>query len=151
MVVKCAMCGNNMNIREGSKNVMFIDDKPCHKKCPKPKMSEQDAHDYNLLREKIKFYINTKPNPKNVKMGYNWTNIAMKIKQLKDKGYSYDDMLYALNETVKLQGCFFGFGAVVNNIEPIMYRKQVYETIEEPVVAETRKVDLKVLEDDLDW
>lgn len=151
MNVKCPVCGNNMVVREDSKNVMVVDGVIMHRKCPKPKMSKEDSHDYNLLREKIKFYINTKPNPKMTKFGYNWTNIAVKIKQLKEQGYSYSDMLYSLDETVKMQGCFFGFGAVVNNIEPIMYRKKQYESIDEVKKVEVGKIDLKILEDDMDW
>jgi hypothetical protein len=146
----CPICGNKMVVRDNSKNIRIIDGVVAHKKCPKPKMTEQESYEYKLLTDRIKYYIVSKPSDKGRKTGYNWANITNKIKQLKQQGYTYMDMLYTLEEVIKIQGCFWGFGAVVNNIDSIMYRKREAEKIVDKPKQE-QIINLKVIEDDINW
>ena len=50
-------------------------------------------------------------------------NYSSQIKTLKDKGYSYEDQLYALEETVKAKEGFWGYSSVLNNIGWIISKR----------------------------
>ena len=91
--------------------------------------------------------------------GLNFKKIANQIKELKDKGYSYEDQLYALNYIVEhSNNVFFGYTHVCNNIDWIMEKKRQHDKKVEqlenakntPVQEQTYDLS-SMLESEDDW
>ena len=120
---KCSKCGRNIKL--GSSNWVERGGKFYHIKCPKAKtLSVEESREYKELIDKVNGYLNTKPSDWLKQSGLNFMKVANQIKQLKDKGYSYQDQIYALDYLVEHKGAFFGYTHVVNNIQWIIEQKQ---------------------------
>ena len=162
----CPLCGRK--VVRTSKNVLLVDGNLCHKKCPKSKvdrtLSEQDKEDYKKLTDLIVKYRNECPKgfyQENPNVRLNFKALTPRIKKLKEQGYSYSDMIYALNECIDTQGGFWGFGSVENRIQDIIERKKQREEKENKLAFElehketfhgNKQVDLsKMLEEDDKW
>lgn len=120
----CPICGKKI-IRSGS-NWVLNGDTLVHKKCPKdtkPKLTKEESQDLLSLKNRISYWLETKPKGYVAETGLNFMRVGKQIKSLKDQGYSYKDQLYALDEIVKKQGGFYGYTAVVNSISGTMAKK----------------------------
>ena len=126
----CPICGRGIRVMDNNKNAILMDGQYCHKRCPVPKTPPEEQQALKSLKDRITFHIvyNNRNETAMVK-GFNWANINNKIKQLREEGFTYADMEYALDEVVKQQEGFWGFGSVVNNIRPIMERKRKQEQL----------------------
>ena len=91
--------------------------------------------------------------------GLNFKKIANQIKELKDKGYSYQDQLYALDYLVGYSNdTFYGYTHVCNNIDWIMEKKrqhdkkveQIQNKKDSPVQEQTYDLS-SMLESEDDW
>lgn len=125
--MKCYLCGRRIN--ENSNNWILKDGHAIHKHCPneKPKLSKEESEKYKQLLDRIRYHLNMNPAGYVVNTGLNFKKVVMQIKQLKEKGYSYDDQLYALDEIVKTKDGFYGYTSVVNNITWIIDKKHKIE------------------------
>ena len=72
---------------------------------------------------RITYHLNVNPAGYVKDTGLNFRKVANQIKQLKDKGYSYEDQLYALDECVKAKDGFWGYTSVCNNISWIIDKR----------------------------
>jgi hypothetical protein len=148
----CPRCGKRIVSRNGEYvNAALVDGEVIHKKCPKPKMSKEDAKAYVALRDQIAHYVCVSAKGYITQQGQSWKSVAKMIKEMKDQGYSYEDQLYALDKTVELQNGFYGYGSVRNNIERIMYLKNRKVQLKQETVPtkEVKKWEKK--EDDYEW
>ena len=113
-------------------------------------MTPNEKKEYRKLTDKIQWYIATANRNTSVS-SYNWQNIAKKIKELRLSGYSFDEIEYALDATVKMMGGFYGFGAVVNRIYPIIQKKKEREHLELKSDEPEIEIVYRVTEDDIDF
>ena len=136
--MNCPICGKRIVKRNGeyanaktNKDGIWV-----HKKCPQPKKitdpAEKEA--YRLLRENIVNYVAFHAQGFIAERGINWMNVNVMIKKLKDDGFSYEDQSFALDEVVKMQKGFWGYGAVKNNIEAIILKRDKKAEVQEKVV-----------------
>ena len=123
----CPIC--NKGIRRVGSNWLVKDNVLVHKKCPKTKLTKEESQDLQKLKDKISYWLATRPKGYVVDTGLNFTKVSMQIKKLKDQGYSYKDQLYALDMVVKQQDGFYGYTAVVNNIVGIIAKKQEHDKV----------------------
>ena len=112
--MKCEICGREIKIT--GNNWVENNGKLYHKKCPKEKLSDEESEKYKQLMDRITYHLNVNPRGYVCETGLNFKKVAIQIKTLKDKGYSYEDQLYALEETVKAKDGFWGYSSVLNNI-----------------------------------
>lgn len=157
----CPLCGKRIIQRNGEwANACLVDGVLTHKKCPIPKkkLPPEESKALKALRERITYQVTYHAKGYVKESGMNWMRVNRLIKELKNKGYSYDDQLIALDETVKIQGGFYGYGAVRNNIDKIIYRKRKKEEVMEsskPLELnhpKTEQFDLWTPEvDDFEW
>lgn len=153
--MKCELCGKR--IVPTGKNFVIVNDKPCHKKCPKPKqrLSKEESEAYKKLTDNITYYLKYKPKGYVADTGLNFKKVINQIKQLKDRGYSYEDQIYVLDKVVEKQDGFYGYTSVVNNIDMIMADKRVTEQQQKRMVEiKTEEVafDLgKLIDSEEDW
>lgn len=152
----CPICGKKV-VRTGS-NWVVNDGVLIHKKCPKKtiKLSAEESRDRKKLLDEITNMLAFKAKGYVVETGLNWMKVNMQIKQLKDKGHSYADQLYALEQVVILQNGFYGYTAVVNNIDSIMLKKHERDRVAQESLAkpkQTIEFDLSkfINEGDDDW
>ena len=152
---KCAKCGKN--IRLTSSNWVERGGKFYHLKCPKSKVLDaKESQDYKQLTDKIHNYLNTKPSDWLIHSGLNFKKVVNQIKLLKDKGYSYEDQIYALDHLVETKGAFFGYTHVVNNIQWIIEQKHKREeqlaSVSQDKVVQNQSMDLsKLMTQEDDW
>lgn len=128
----CPLCGKRIIQRKGEwANASLVDGVLTHKKCPKPhkELPPDEAKALKTLQERIEYHLFHNAKGYILESGMSWQRVNWIIKELKDKGYSYEDQLIALDETIKLQKGFYGYGAVRNNIDKIIYRKQKKEEV----------------------
>ena len=123
----CSVCGRE--IKMSCKNWKLVDGKPRHIKCPtgKPRLSVDDSKKYRQLMDRITYHLNINPRGYIKDTGLNFKKVANQVKDLKSRGYSYDDQLYALDECVKVKNGFWGYSSVVNNISWIIDRRNQIE------------------------
>ena len=144
----CSRCGRGIQPKSQS-YIVDSDGNYVHKACIS-KMTPNEKKEYRKLTDKIQWYIATANRNTSVS-SYNWQNIAKKIKELRLSGYSFDEIEYALDATVKMMGGFYGFGAVVNRIYPIIQKKKEREHLglksDEPEI----EIVYRVTEDDIDF
>lgn len=152
----CPLCGHK--VVRTSKNVTIVDGFIVHKKCPKGKgsLSDQDKADYKELMATIKKLCIERPQGVYKEgLELNMRVVACKIKELINKGYTYKDIIYAQNVIVEKQDGFWGFGAVVNNIDSIIAKrdkKEERKTTLKKHTSEQIHVDLsKMLESEDEW
>ena len=149
----CPCCGKKMVISERSKNFIVVEGVIMHKKCPAEKMSEEDAKYYQQIKDQLKIYSTSHKYCKNdyiKKYGFNWARTCQRIKELTKKGFSYEEILYTLHQVVMEQDGFYGFGAVVNNIERIVERRKKQKDLEEKhEVEELPVINLGDFEDNV--
>lgn len=127
--MKCAICGKNI-VQRGS-NWKIIEDSEgnkafVHKKCPstKPALSKEEKESYAKLKDKITTYATTCPMGTIKERPMNFKYAMQIVGQMKNRGFSYDEISYALDKVVDLQGGFWGMGAVNNKIEIIIGQKR---------------------------
>lgn len=152
----CPLCGKKV-VRTG-KNWVVNDCVLIHKKCPKnkkPKLSKEESQELLSLKNRVSYWLETKPKGYVVDTGLNFIKVSLQISQLKEQGYSYKEQLYALDEVVKQQGGFYGYTSVVNNIHGIIAKKREHDRLLEQSKKskqETIGFDLgKLLNEGDDW
>ena len=151
----CPICGKKV-LRTGS-NWAVNDGVLIHKKCPKvtSTLSKEESRDRKMLLDEIANLLAFKPRGYVADTGLNWMKVNRQIKQLKDKGYSYADQLYALGQVVILQDGFWGYTAVVNNIDPIMLKKREKDKVMQQALKPRQAVEFDlskyVSEGDDEW
>jgi cysteinyl-tRNA synthetase len=151
----CTVCGKK--VVPTGKNFVLVDGKPMHKKCPTPKqkLSKEESDSYKKLMDGIAYYLKYKPKGYVKDTGLNFKKVINQIKQLKDRGYSYEDQLYTLDKVVEKHDGFYGYTSVVNNIDMIMASKRVTEQQKQRMVqVEQEEVtfDLgKLIYSEEDW
>lgn len=151
----CTLCGKK--VMPTGKNFIMVDGKPYHKKCPTPKqrLSKEESEMYKKLINGIAYYLKFKPKGYVVDTGLNFKKVINQIKQLKDRGYSYEDQIYTLDKVVEMHDGFYGYTSVVNNIDMIMAKKRVAEQQQKRMVqVEKEEVifDLgKLIDSGEDW
>lgn len=136
--MNCPLCGKRVVAGRG--NSTIVDGVLVHKRCPnsnKNKTQEPDMKDKKELIEAIKVHLALRPKGYVVETGLNFMKVFGQIRQLKDKGYSYKEQLYALDKVVEKQGGFYGYTSVVNNIDVIIIRKREQDRIKKEI--ETKK------------
>lgn len=125
--MKCILCGKRVNPNKGN-FVLLDNDKPAHKKCPckneKHKMTKEESASYKKLLSKIKYYATEKPMGILKERPMNFAYATKIVKEMHDRGFSYDEILYSLDKVVDMQGGFWGVGAVNNRIDCIIERKR---------------------------
>ena len=121
--MKCEICGRE--IKMTGNNWVENNGKLYHKKCPvyTNKLNEDDKKSYNLLKEKISYYAATCPRGYISEKPMNFKYAMSIVSKMKDRGFSYDDIIYALDKVVELQEGFWGMGAVDNRIEVIISKR----------------------------
>lgn len=143
----CSKCGKTIRISTNS-YIVEGDGKYTHKKCIE-KVTGEDKEKLRRLKDKIQWYIDTENRNTNVS-SYNWINIMKKIKELRLSGYTYDEIEYALDVCVDKMSGFYGFGAVVNRIYPIIRKKRQMESLcsepERPEIEYVYKVNQDVID-----
>lgn len=156
-VAKCIKCGKNVNLeKKNCRETMHGE--YAHVKCPgdnKPVLNDNDKEQYRKLTDRIDYHMKNNSNEFLKKNGTNWRIMTSKIAKLKDDGYSYEDQIYALDETVKRQGGFGGYGHVVNTIVMIIGERDKYNKITSEIKIEKAdevkfKFDLGK-NDDYEW
>lgn len=122
-IMKCSICGKEIKMNCG--NWKLIDGKPRHVKCPASanRLSKEEGEKYKELMNRITYHLNVNPAGYVKETGLNFRKVANQIKALKDKGYSYEDQLYALDECVKAKEGFWGYTSVCNNIDWIIDKR----------------------------
>ena len=120
--MKCEICGRKIN--PSKNNFILIDgNKAVHRRCPREPLSKEESEKYKQLMDRITYHLNVNPRGYVCETGLNFKKVAIQIKTLKDKGYSYEDQLYALEETVKAKEGFWGYSSVLNNIGWIISKR----------------------------
>ena len=144
----CSVCGKRVSV--GKNNCIQNDNGSYrHKKCPKTKEPTGDHSAYKKLKERIQYHFNENAKGALLQYGLNWYGITPKIKKLKEVGYSYEDQIYALDEVVKANDGFWGYGSVEKHISRIIYQRDKHEKIKEAIdrppeeVKFTPKFDLQ--------
>lgn len=130
----CSKCGKT--IRLTCSNWKEKDGEYMHKKCPGAKggiLDDAEKIQYRALTDRVKYHFINNASDFIAKTGVNFKYLAPKIKQLKEDGYSYEDQIYALDQTVEIQGAFNGFGAMVNMIPRIIAERDRVAVITEKV------------------
>ena len=125
--MKCVICGKT--VKPSGSNFMLKDDKPMHKRCPKPrvKLSEQESEQLEDLKQAILRYANNKPKGYMVGRTLNWARTMVIVNVMHEKGYSYLEIKYALDKVVDEMDGFWGIGAVNNRIDAIIAKKRDIE------------------------
>lgn len=133
----CPLCGKR--IRTDKTNMIIVDGQVVHKKCPtgkpEPKLSTEEYKEWQELLDAIARELALHAKGYVVNSGLSWEKVGRQIKALKEKGYTYKDQFFALGETVKKQDGFYGYTAVVNNIDAIMIKKKEQERIKQEIKA----------------
>ena len=127
-IMNCSICGRE--IKMNCNNWKIVDGKTRHIKCPSSanRLKKEEGEKYKELMNRITYHLNVNPAGYVKDTGLNFRKVANQIKQLKDKGYSYEDQLYALDECVKAKDGFWGYTSVCNNISWIIdKRNKLYE------------------------
>ena len=122
---KCIICGKGIK-RTGS-NWIVTPNGIAHKKCPKDKMSQQDSAEYKSLKDRIAYHCTKNPKGYIAENGMNFMRALQVVKQLHDRGYSYNEIEYALDKTVEQLGGFWGINQVTNRIDVIIAKKRDIE------------------------
>lgn len=142
--MKCAICGKTI-VQSGS-NWKIIEDSDgnkafVHKKCPKPKsqLSDEERESFNNLKNKITTYATTCPMGIIKERPMNFKYAMQIVGQMKSRGFSYDDISYALDKVVELQNGFWGMGAVNNKIEVIIEQKRQHDVVVEQVKSNPKE------------
>jgi hypothetical protein len=126
-LVECSLCQKQVN--STAKNYIFANGIHQHKKCPKaPVLSEQEKTDKDELYKAIEWAFVHKPLGDK---GLNWVLISKQVKDLKDKGHSYQDQLFAFKWLVDKDGGYWGYGRVEKFIAQAMENKRRREEFEQ--------------------
>lgn len=143
----CSRCGRRIILSSNS----FINENGIysHKKCV-GRLNDDEKKDYKSLKNKIQWYIDTQNKNIHVK-SFNWFNINSKIKELRADGYTYKEIEYALDVVVRQMDGFYGFGAVVNRIYPIIEKKRKKDFIIKTPVPPQIDIVYKVKTDEIDF
>jgi len=136
MRVKCEICGNNVDT--GAGNYIFANGIHQHKKCPhKSKLSPEEIKDRKELTDAIQ-WVSIKWDA-----SLNWPLITKQIKVLLEKGYNYQDQLYALKWLVNKDDKFWGYGRVEKFIEHAMHYKEQENKLKETQQKQVSNVEEK--------
>lgn len=119
----CPLCGRKVEPNKG--NATIINSYVCHKKCPTDsnKLSEYEKEKYDLLKKKISYYASTCPRGHISEKPMNFKYAMIIVSKMKERGFTYDDIIYALDKVVELQNGFWGMGAVDNRIEVVIDKR----------------------------
>ena len=125
--MKCVLCGRV--VQPKGNNFILVDNKPMHKKCPKPKekLTEQELNELNILKQELFRYANNCPKGYMVGRTMNWTRVMGVIGNMHKRGYSYGEINYALDKVVEEMDGFWGIGAVDKRIDVIIAKKRDVE------------------------
>lgn len=119
---KCLVCGGRVNTSKG--NCMKVDGGYTHKKCPKDtQLNNSEKEQWISLRNTINEQYITRPSDYYKEHSLNWKAVTNQIRQLREEGYTYEEIEYATKEVFKEFGLFFGFGGVVNRIVGIIAKR----------------------------
>ena len=140
----CPLCGKRVVQNKG--NATILNGQVVHKNCNKntnikPKLSSDEKQDRQKLLDEISKQLVMNPRGYVAETGLNFTKVSVQIGELKKRGYSYKDQLYALNEIVKKQEGFWGYTAVVNNIAGVIAKRDEQLRIREQVKKQTEQKD----------
>lgn len=122
--MKCSLCGRT--VRTDCSNWVEKDGKIYHKKCPSDK-KQTDGSLHKQLMDRVNYHLNMNPSDWLKNSGLNFQKVAMQVDNLKKRGYSYEEQLYALDYLVEMKGVFYGYTHVVNNIAWIIDKKKLQE------------------------
>lgn len=140
----CPLCGKI--VKPTQKNATIIDGVICHKKCPEARKKPVDPNK-KLLIDEIYHQFETNAKGYILNTGFNHYKLLNQIKVLCERGYSYQDQLYALKKVVESQDGFYGYTSVVNQISRIIVQKRkrdellsnIQKTKQEKVVFDANK------------
>lgn len=153
-MAKCVLCGRT--IRTDGKNYKETPQGLVHIKCPTYPLAS-DGKDYFKLMDRIEYHMINNARgflAENTKINYN--KLYGQIRRLKDKGYSYEEQLYALDKTVEEMNGFWGYKCVCDRADVIIGRKRkkdkVIEECNQHKVAQ-QPFDLSsiVIDDEEEW
>lgn len=153
-MTKCILCGRT--IRTDGKNYRETKDGLVHIKCPtNPLPSESES--YHKLINRIEYHMinNAKGYlAENTKINYN--KLHGQIRRLKDKGFDYNDQLYALDKTVEEMNGFWGYKCVCDRADIIIGRKRkkdkvIQECKKHEVTQQPFDLSKLTIEDSEEW
>lgn len=138
-----------------------------HKKCPSDKegaIAVNEKQAYTRLRDRLLFHAVNNPRGFIAEKPMNFSRAMQVVKQMHDREYSYDDILYALEETVKQQEGFWGIKAVDNKIDMLIAQRKSNQQKIEKLTMEAEKAEMvkgsevdkvvnlsHLINDDYDW
>ena len=131
--VKCEVCGGY--VITGKTNYTYENGFHKHKTCPRGKSdtSPEETKARNELTLAIKYT--------SVKYGkpLNWKLIGTQIQTLRDRGYSYEDQLYALKWVVEKDGAYWGYGRIEKFIDHALEHRRRHMEFVEKLEAQKKK------------
>lgn len=126
--VNCKLCGRKIVLTK-SNYILDSYGSYVHKKCPKlSKIDTKDKKIYQELKDTILYYYTNYPSDHYQNNPLIWSKISQAINRM-NKEYTYEEILYALHETVKEMNLFYGIGAVENRIDSYIAKKRKKDQI----------------------